>query len=217
MRLADNELQVFHELLEQMDSVQEIESLITTMELESANQAKGREGEQLLLKHLRAQQWHTLGRAPDQPVNLPGPDAVAWKRLPDGRLELWIIDNKAHGQRLVNKAEALQPKSMIRNLAPILRDLNRHPIHLKLREGMAAQALLWRALRNLVLGKGLPAEICRVVTNAGGQSDGITRPLAASGVLFRDVGKPLASCLPTKPQVPAAQKELAELLGLAVP
>jgi hypothetical protein len=223
MRLADNELEVFHELLEQMENepVQELASLIKAMQSapvaakpgDYTQQAKA--GEQLLLDKLRQQNWGYVGREPTQPVTTPGPDAVAWKRRPDGQLELWLIDNKARKDAVVRAVDALMPRSLIRNIAPTIHHMRNLGIDRKHKDGVAAQALLWKSLHALVHGQGLPAGVCRVVTNGSGKSRSIHFNLFLRGVRFRDVNRPFTFCGTTsKGETPSGAKELAELLGL---
>jgi hypothetical protein len=229
MRLADNELEVFHEVLEQLE--EELAQEWGGEEFED-----GKAGEEAMRKFFKraASTWQFIGhpRKEDDP-NQPGPDGVAWRRRRDGRLEMLLLDNKAltRARRVARSDEpsGLLSPSLMRNIPPIINKLHTDPGGRK--DVLEAKRLLQRTLQAVMYGeKKLPSGVRRVITNAGGNATGITNPLRREGFSFLNIAKRAAlpeadvmARLARMRQRQAAampgggQKELAELLGLPVP
>jgi hypothetical protein len=178
MRLADNELEVFHELLEQMESELAQERVYAAndqlLELEmqlaqelayevddpkaaerrAAAQRRGARGEKAMANWFKSRpSWAFVGKPGGDVPSHPGPDGVAWRRNRKGGLEMLLLDNKATGQKYISRATGLGKESLLRNLGAILERMSTDPDQMKLKDVGAARKLLEQTWRNLVRGK----------------------------------------------------------------
>jgi hypothetical protein len=175
MRLADNELEVFNEVLEQM--------MGSTTVVEP-----GKTGEEAMKTWFTrpGSSWQFVALHEGKSTRRPGPDGLAW-RLKDGKLELLLLDNKQYSKTgNIGKASGLTDKSLVRNIGPILVELR--DLKYRTRQHLhAVRGMLVRTWLQLVNGLGLPVGVTRVITNAEGMSTGITRTLDGQKFLFMDL------------------------------
>jgi hypothetical protein len=196
MRPADTELEVFNEVLEQMLTV-----------------VPGKAGEQAMRAWFQrtGSSWQFVGHPVRGSTSLPGPDGVAWRRLqPSGTLQLMLVDNKQYSDpRKIGEADGLSDRSLARNIGPYLRRM-RTPAYRTKEHIDAAMDLLERTWLQVVRYRMLPDEVRRVITNARGLSEGVTRKLAAKNYLFMDIAGRVGG-------VPPELQELFELGRLPEP
>jgi hypothetical protein len=197
MRLADNELEVFHELLEQMESELAQELVYETGTSTTKAKRSGKAGEEKMVTWFRAVGFTVIGHLAG--VTQPGPDGVAWRRLEDGRLLVLLLDNKElTTRRAADKAPGLQRGSLSRNLGPIILSLRGIYTMLK-RPYVEDVAGLLEKTWLYVVGRqwdedvrrsgrpNLPSGVMRVITNGAGEATGITTNLQGQGFEFLDI------------------------------
>jgi hypothetical protein len=211
MRLADTQLEAFHELLEQMEMAGG-----GTPRRPAAGCGQGdlgTAGENVMRSWFGRRGWQVI---PDtKQASEPGPDAIAWRKRKDGRVQVLLIDNKADD---AGRRGACPPPATTGGRAraitevPGLRDsslkchIGRYVYFLRSGSGRrrpwadeAAQLLelTWVALvRSSGIWTTLPQGVFRVATNGCGCATGVSGVLAARHVRFVDVagvtgGRPL--------------------------
>jgi hypothetical protein len=218
MRPADTELEVFSEVLQQMEGelaqervygandqllefeLQLVQELVyeeddpKAAERKAAARRRGARGEKAMADWFKARpSWTFVGKPGGDIASHPGPDGVAWKRNPKGALQLLLLDNKATNRKYISEATGLGKESLLRNLGAILEKLSTDPDQRKLRDVGAARRLLERTWQGLARGKlDLPPGVRRVVTNASGKSVGLSEDLTGQGIGFLNLRKRLA-------------------------
>jgi hypothetical protein len=119
--------------------------------------------------------------------NQPGFDGVAFSE--SGPLVIHIIDNKSYkgagrvGRRGVT---ALTRPNLTRNLDDLIAHVGDPHFDNVPRIGEVRRALR-QGRTALASGARLPSNVQLVITNYGGRASGVTRTLAAEGVVFRDL------------------------------
>jgi hypothetical protein len=171
MPVVDQELQEFEALLEYMERAE-----LAKLGFPTRGAARGERGLQLLYTK---EGWTVLPGIPRHKLTSPGPDLVAWRQF-GPMVMMRIVDNKSGDTPgKVGRATALTPRSLMRNLAPIIASLHRarpRPAHAK-----EARDLLWKSLEAVVEGKPLPPQVKLYVTNFDGKADGVA-PVLQRGI-----------------------------------
>jgi hypothetical protein len=165
MPVIDQELQEFEALLQYMEQAE-----LKAMNFPTAGAARGERGVQLLYEKAK---WAVVPGIPGHTLTSPGPDLIAWTK--QGEMELRIIDNKSGKQEPVTKASALMPRSLMRNLGPIIWSLRVH--YSAYPRVLEAKGLLWKTLGAVIEGKPLPPRVSLYVTNFDGQATTIAPAL----------------------------------------
>jgi hypothetical protein len=193
MRLADNELEAFGEVLEQMLGP------VTCREPAKCKLGpRDRAGEVVMEDWFKQKGWQVLGH---HSVGEHGPDAIAWRKK-DGKLQLLLLDNKAlDSPAAVSKAPGLYSANVARHLSRFIIPLrnSRRP-----RPGAEEAARLLEATWLQIVRNPryqpwskLPDGVYRVITNGCGKSSGVASSLP-SDIRFGDI----ARCVPGRPPLP---------------
>jgi hypothetical protein len=129
--------------------------------------------------------WAFVSSAPDHAWNAPGPDAVAFRTR--GRFRIHILDNKNYASRTTaSRASALTPRSLIRNLDPLIATIAQPRF-----DGVPRIQQLRTHLQGtrmaLAGGKPLPKQVKLVVTNFGGKVGKVGPTLRRRGIVFRNI------------------------------
>lgn len=114
-------------------------------------------------------------------LTAPGFDIVAFNPTTG---QLWIVDNKASGGTGRAYDASAMTRNLAHNLAAAMRTIG--GLHAFPHRGVV-MSRLGTALRAVRSGRPLPANVSRVVTNAGGYLRGVGQRLARQGIRFEDV------------------------------
>ena len=204
MRLADPELEVFHEVLEQMEMAAGGTGTPGRPPAGCGKGDVGTAGETVMRAWFGRRGWQVI---PDRKqASEPGPDAIAWRKKKDGKLQVLLIDNKADAAGRTGSCPKPTPAGgRAKAIAEIpgLRDsslkchIGRYVYFLRSGLGRRRQwadeaaqllELTWLTLvRSSGIWTRLPDGVFRVATNGCGCAPGVSTVLAARGVCFGDV------------------------------
>jgi hypothetical protein len=167
MPVIDQELQEFEALLEYMEQAE-----LAKLGFPTRGAARGEKGLYVLYKQ---EGWTVLPGIPGHKLTSPGPDLVAWRQF-GPMVVMRIVDNKSGDtKKKIDRATALTPRSLMRNLGPIIASLHRK----RPRPALAREArdLLWKSLEAVVEDKPLPPQVKLYVTNFDGVATGVAPAL----------------------------------------